>query len=272
MPELPEVQTTIDGIRPYLVDKKILNCNISVKKLRWKIDKDICKNLANSKIIDVSRRAKYIIISGREFFLTIHLGMTGTLRIAQENDIKKKHDHFELRLNSGYMLRFNDPRKFGMIFFSKESPLKDNRLFLSLGPEPLSEDFNSDYLFKKSRKRNVAIKNLIMNANIVVGVGNIYASEALFLAKIRPQKISKKLTKKNCEDLSKSVKKVLRRAIKKGGSSINDYINADGKSGYFQYDFKVYGRTSLPCHNCQSDILQIKINQRSSFYCKNCQK
>jgi len=272
MPELPEVQTTIDGIRPYLVDKKILNCNISVKKLRWEIDKDICKNLANSKIIDVSRRAKYIIISGKEFFLTIHLGMTGTLRIAQENDIKKKHDHFELRLNSGYMLRFNDPRKFGMIFFSKESPLKDNRLFLSLGPEPLSEDFNSDYLFKKSRKRNIAIKNLIMNANIVVGVGNIYASEALFLAKIRPQKISKKLTKKNCEDLSKSVKKVLRRAIKKGGSSINDYINADGKSGYFQYDFKVYGRTSLPCHNCQSDILQIKINQRSSFYCKNCQK
>ena len=150
--------------------------------------------------------------------------------------------------------------------------MKDNRLFLSLGPEPLSEDFNSDYLFKKSRKRNIAIKNLIMNANIVVGVGNIYASEALFLAKIRPQKVSKKLTKKNCEDLSKSVKKVLRRAIKKGGSSINDYINADGKSGYFLYDFKVYGRTSLPCHNCQSDILQIKINQRSSFYCKNCQK
>ena len=174
MPELPEVQTTIDGIRPYLVDKKILNCNISVKKLRWKIDKDICKNLANAKIIDVSRRAKYIIISGKEFFLTIHLGMTGTLRIAQENDIKKKHDHFELRLNSGYMLRFNDPRKFGMIFFSKESPLKDNRLFLSLGPEPLSEDFNSDYLFKKSRKRNIAIKNLIMNANIVVGLSLIH--------------------------------------------------------------------------------------------------
>ena len=196
MPELPEVQTTIDGIRPYLVDKKILDCNITVTKLRWKIDKDICKNLANSKIIDVSRRAKYIIISGKEFFLTIHLGMTGTLRIAQENDIKKKHDHFELRLNSGYMLRFNDPRKFGMIFFSRESPLKENRLFLSLGPEPLSEDFNSDYLFKKSRKRNIAIKTLIMNANIVVGVGNIYASEALFLAKIRPQKISKKLTKK----------------------------------------------------------------------------
>ncbi len=272
MPELPEVQTTIDGIKPFLINKKILSCKVSVKKLRWNIQKNLCKDLLNLKIINVSRRAKYIIISGEKFFLTIHLGMTGTLRIANKHDETKKHDHFKILLNSGKQLRFNDPRKFGMIFLSKESPLKENRLFQKLGVEPLNKEFNTKFLYEKTRNRVIPIKNLLMNANIIVGVGNIYASESLFLAGIRPQKVSSKLTMKNCEDLVLSIKKVLRKAIKKGGSSINDYINADGKSGYFQYDFKVYGRTSLPCHNCQSDILQVKINQRSSFYCKNCQK
>ena len=272
MPELPEVQTTIDGITPFLLDEKILRCNVSVKKLRWDIQKNICKDLVNLKIRDVSRRAKYIIISGEKFFLTIHLGMTGTLRIANKQDKVKKHDHFEILLSSGNKLRFNDPRKFGMIFLSKDSPLETNRLFLKLGVEPLNKEFNSKFLYEKTRKRSIPIKTLLMNASIIVGVGNIYASESLFLAGIRPQKVSNKLTKRNCEDLVISIKKVLRKAIKKGGSTINDYINANGKTGYFQYDFKVYGRTSLPCHNCQSDILQVKISQRSSFYCKNCQK
>ena len=272
MPELPEVQTTIDGIRPYIINKKITACKISVKKLRWNLQKDLPKKIINEKIKKISRRGKYIIISGRNFYLTIHLGMTGTLRIEMENDIKKKHDHFEITLNSNLKLIFNDPRKFGMIFYSNKSPLLENRLLKNLGPEPLSNDFNADYLFSISRNRNIAIKSLIMNANIVVGIGNIYASESLFLSKIRPHKVSKKLTKNNCKDLVSSIKKVLKKAIKKGGSSINDYINADGEKGYFQFDFKVYGRTSLPCHICQSDILQIKINQRSTFYCKNCQK
>ena len=159
-----------------------------------------------------------------------------------------------------------------MIFYSKKSPTLFHKLLINLGPEPLDKDFNSEYLFSKTRNRNIAIKSLLMNANIVVGIGNIYASESLFLSGIRPSKVSKKLSKKNCNDLVISVKKVLREAIKKGGSSINDYINVDGKSGYFQFDFKVYGRTSQSCHICQSDILQVKINQRSSFYCKNCQK
>tara|TARA_S200000501_G_scaffold378660_1_gene442593 strand:- start:2630 stop:3448 length:819 start_codon:yes stop_codon:yes gene_type:complete len=272
MPELPEVQTTIDGITPYLINKTILKCTISVKKLRWELQKDIAKKIVNIKITGITRRAKYIIISGENLYLTIHLGMTGTLRIANRNELKKKHDHFEMQLDSKVILRFNDPRKFGMIFYSTESPLLTNRLFFNLGPEPLSKDFSAAYLYKASKNRNVAIKSLLMNSKIVVGIGNIYASESLFLSKIRPDRISKKLTKKNCEDLVTSIKKVLKSAIKKGGSSINDYINVDGKSGYFQYDFKVYGRTAKPCHICQSDILQIKINQRSSFYCKKCQR
>ena len=272
MPELPEVQTTIDGIKPYLLNKKIIACTVSVKKLRWELQKDLAKKIINVKILTISRRAKYIIISGENFYLTIHLGMTGTIRIASKEDKKMKHDHFEMQLSSKKILRFNDPRKFGMVFYSKTSPILSHKLFINLGPEPLDKDFNIEYLFSKTRNRNIAIKSLLMNSNIVVGIGNIYASESLFLAGIRPNKISKKLTKKNCSDLVNSIKEVLKEAIKKGGSSINDYINVDGKSGYFQFDFKVYGRTFQPCHICQSDILQVKINQRSSFYCKNCQK
>jgi formamidopyrimidine-DNA glycosylase len=272
MPELPEVQTTIDGIKPYLLNKKIIACKVSVKKLRWNLQKNLSKKIVNEKIKKISRRGKYIIISGKNFYLTIHLGMTGTLRIEKENNIRKKHDHFEITLSSNLKLRFNDPRKFGMIFYSHESPLLKNRLLKNLGPEPLNNEFNTDYLFSISRNRKIPVKSLIMNANIVVGIGNIYASESLFLSKIKPQKSSKTLTKNNCKDLVASIKKVLKKAIKKGGSSINDYINVDGEKGYFQFDFKVYGRTSLPCHICQSDILQIKINQRSTFYCKNCQK
>ena len=272
MPELPEVQTIADGIEPYLLNKKIIKCNVYVDKLRWKLQKNLSKNLIGCKVLNVSRRAKYIIISGSEFYLTIHLGMTGTLRIANKKDLKQKHDHFEIYLSSNLILRFNDPRKFGMIFFSKESPITSNRLLSELGVEPLEKKFNEKYLYSISRSRNIAVKSLLMNAKIVVGIGNIYASEALFLAKIKPQKVSKKLTKEDCKVLVTSIKKVLKKAIKKGGSSINDYINVDGKKGYFQYDFKVYGRTNMPCHICQNDILQIKINQRSSFYCKNCQK
>jgi len=272
MPELPEVQTTVDGIKPYLINKKIKSCSVFVKKLRWNLQKDLTKKIINLKILEITRRAKYIIISGNNFYLTIHLGMTGTLRIASKKDMRMKHDHFEIQLSSNKILRFNDPRKFGMIFYSIKHPTLFHKLLINLGPEPLNKDFNDEYLFAKTRNRSVAIKSLLMNSNIVVGIGNIYASESLFLSGIKPSKASKTLTKKNCRDLVASIKNVLKEAIKKGGSSINDYINVDGKSGYFQFDFKVYGRTSQPCHICQSDILQIKINQRSSFYCKNCQK
>ncbi len=272
MPELPEVETTVQGIKSYLLNKTITNCKVLVTNLRWELQKDLSKNIINLKITKVNRRAKYIIISGKNSFLTIHLGMTGTLRIAKKNDVRKKHDHFEIYLNSNLIIIFNDPRKFGMIFHSNACPLLTNRLLMRLGPEPLSKEFDGEYLYQISRNKDVAIKSLLMNSNLVVGIGNIYASECLFLSKIRPQKISKKLSKNNCIDLVKCIKKVLKIAIKKGGSSINDYFNVNGKSGYFQFDFRVYGRELLPCYICENKILKININQRSSFYCKYCQK
>ena len=178
MPELPEVQTIVDGIEPYLLNKKVVNCNVYVKKLRWKLQANLAKKITGSKVLKISRRAKYIIISGKNFYLTIHLGMTGTLRIANKGDFREKHDHFELYLSSNLILRFNDPRKFGMIFYSDDSPLLSNKLLTNLGPEPLRSEFNHQYLYEISRNRNVAIKTLLMNAKIVVGIGNIYASEA----------------------------------------------------------------------------------------------
>tara|TARA_B100001758_G_C18411876_1_gene616371 strand:+ start:2761 stop:3579 length:819 start_codon:yes stop_codon:yes gene_type:complete len=272
MPELPEVQTTLNGIKKFILNKRIKKCDVYVKKLRWELQKDLSTRINNAKITDIRRKAKYIILCGENFYLLFHLGMTGTLRIAKKNNELKKHDHFEIEINKKCLLRFNDPRKFGMIYCSHSWKSLSERFFLNIGPEPLSNNFSSEYLFSISRNKNVAIKTLLMNAKNVAGIGNIYASEALFVAKIRPQKKSKKLSKNNCKNLVRAIKSVLKKAIEKGGSSINDYINADGRSGYFQYDFKVYGRTSLPCHICQSNILQIKINQRSSFYCRNCQK
>ena len=271
MPELPEVETSVQAIQEF-VKQKLESIEIYNPNLRWKVKTSDFKKLHGHKVENISRRAKYIILDIEMSQVLIHLGMTGTLRIANKKDLKQKHDHFEIYLSSNLILRFNDPRKFGMIFFSKESPITSNRLLSELGVEPLEKNFNEEYLYSISRSRNIAVKSLLMNAKIVVGIGNIYASEALFLSKIKPQKVSKKLTKEDCKVLVTSIKKVLKKAIKKGGSSINDYINVDGKKGYFQYDFKVYGRTNMPCHICQNDILQIKINQRSSFYCKNCQK
>ena len=184
--------------------------------------------------------------------------------------LPQKHNHIEIIFNK-FRVIYNDPRRFG--FFQIIRNIKDlKKKFLHLGPEPFNKQFNLSYFKKFIKDKNRTIKDLLLDQKFVSGIGNIYASESLFLAEIKPNKISKKLTKANCFALTNSIKKVLKNAIKKGGSTINDYITVDGKKGYFQYDFKVYGRTSLPCHICRNKILQIKINQRSSFYCKTCQK
>ena len=241
-----------------------------MRNLRWEVDKDLEKLTANKRIYKISRRAKYIIFHLENNNIILHLGMSGSLRIANRDDnYFVKHDHIEFIFDKEKII-YNDPRRFGSIHLAKK--IDNHKLIMHLGPEPLSKNFNGKYLYGLCKKSKTNIKSLIMNQKNVVGIGNIYASEALFLAKIKPQKVSKKLTKEDCKVLVTSIKKVLKKAIKKGGSSINDYINVDGKKGYFQYDFKVYGRTNMPCHICQNDILQIKINQRSSFYCKNCQK
>ena len=272
MPELPEVQTTANAIEKYSKGKKISYCNVRKNKLRRKLQADLSQRLKNKKIKSVSRRGKYIIIELNSLYLVIHLGMSGYIRISNNLTNILKHDHIDIVLESITVLRFNDTRKFGMVFYSEDDPTQSHPLLKKIGVEPLTRNFNKKYLYEKTRNRSVSIKNFLMNGDIIAGIGNIYASEALFDAKIKPNKLSKNLTRKNCEELSSSIKKVLKLSLKKGGSSISDYVNVDGNKGYFQNNFKVYGRAGKPCYTCNYIISKITLGQRSSFFCKKCQK
>jgi len=271
MPELPEVETTRRGLLP-LVGHKISNVQIRNSSLRWPINPNIKRLLADKIILSVERRAKYLFLNFDNGALIIHLGMSGRMQITPQNEELKKHDHviFEFA-GVKKILRYHDPRRFGSIHWHKDN-INTHFLIQSLGPEPLSNDFNQEYLYKRLRNKKQCIKNSIMDSHLVVGVGNIYASEALFLSKICPQKSSSKLTKKNVHELVESIKMVINDAIQKGGSSLNDFTAVDGKLGYFQQEHRVYGRENLPCYRCQEPIKKILLGQRSSFFCKRCQK
>ena len=271
MPELPEVETTRLGLKP-LLKKTIQEMVVRDHRLRWPIDVNI-KNIIKNKVIhDVRRRAKYLVFVLDEGFLLIHLGMSGRLSIVSKKENIKKHDHVDFIFqDSELLLRFNDPRRFGSIHY-EEKEIEQHFLIKHLGLEPLEKEFNSDYLFKKSRKKTQCIKNTIMDSRVVVGVGNIYASESLFLAAIKPTRRSGSMTKYECERLVAAIKKIIGDAIKMGGSSINDYASADGSLGYFQQEHKVYGKAGFPCSQCGQLIVKKVLGQRSSFFCKQCQK
>ena len=271
MPELPEVETTCKGISPHIENNIITKVIVRNRRLRWPIPTGLNKKLVNLKIISVTRRAKYILINTKAGSLIIHLGMSGSLRILSTNENVEKHDHFELQFKNGVCLRLRDPRRFGCVLWEKNDPLQ-HKLLINLGPEPLTKEFNSDLLFEKSRKRKTTIKQFIMDAKIVVGVGNIYASESLFLSGINPKRIAGKITNKNAKDLTTSIKKILKQAIKQGGTTLKDFRSSDGKPGYFQQKLKVYDRKDEPCQKCNKPIKQITLGQRSTFYCSNCQK
>ena len=271
MPELPEVETTVRGIKS-IESSVIDSIDVFNPNLRWPISKDISSFLNNQKILNIHRRAKYIIIHCSDVYLVIHLGMTGKLVFAKCEDVLMKHDHFQIKLaNNDQVIRYNDPRRFGSIHLVK-GKLEDFKLLSSLGLEPLSEDFDGNYLFTKAQKRNVPIKTFIMNHHIVVGVGNIYASEALFLSGIRPSISVTRVSRKKMEGLVKNIKYVLSIAIKKGGSTISDFMNTKGEEGYFQIDHQVYNRAGKPCNKCGTSIKKIIIGQRSSFFCSTCQR
>lgn len=270
MPELPEVEVTVRGLKP-IIKNKIKAFQIFNSSLRWPVDYNLCEILKNQIILKVERRAKYILINLLDGYLIIHLGMTGKLTFADSQSKRKKHDHIEIHFeNDSQVIRYNDPRRFGSIHFT-QGDLKNFFLLKNLGVEPLSENFDTEYLFKKTRLRKQKIKALIMNHQVVVGVGNIYASEALFMSNIRPSKKASSVSKKNINELVKNIKKILKVAIQKGGSTLNDFINTNGESGYFQIEHKVYGRAGSSCVNCSSLIKKIVIGQRSSFYCPTCQ-
>lgn len=271
MPELPEVETTRKGIAAYVVGEKVKDIIIRERQLRWPIPTTLKRALKNQLIRKLRRRAKYLLFYTDKGCMILHLGMSGSLRVINDERPHDKHDHVDIVFESGYRLRFHDPRKFGSIHWTKNDPL-EHKLIHHLGPEPLSEEFNNEYLYTKSRKRTQAIKTFIMDSRIVVGVGNIYASEALFRASIKPTAKAGKVSKARYESLVNEIKNVLSEAIDKGGTTLRDFLNGDGKPGYFSQELNVYNREGEPCKICNTKIKMIRLGQRSTYYCSHCQR
>jgi formamidopyrimidine-DNA glycosylase len=271
MPELPEVETTLRGIAPHLTGQQVQNVIIRNPKLRWPIPGNLLQLLHGQTIRQLTRRAKYLLLAFDHGTLILHLGMSGSLRIHPSGAPAEKHDHFDLILQNGCVMRLRDPRRFGAVLWH-EGDVAQHPLLAALGPEPLQANFNAEHLYVATRKRKAAIKQVIMDNHVVVGVGNIYANEALFRAGIRPQLAAGRVGKERCMRLTETIKEVLRAAIKKGGSSLRDYVNSDGKLGYFQQHYFVYGRTGEPCRQCGTAIKQLRQGQRSTFYCPQCQR
>ena len=270
MPELPEVETTRRGIEPYIHGQRIVRILVRNRQLRWRIPAKLEKNLTGTTVEGIQRRAKYLLFQTGKGTMILHLGMSGSLRLAKAGDKIRKHDHVEIEFNSGKLLRFNDPRRFSSIHWTT-LPVEKHKLLRSLGPEPLSDALTADYLHRKSRNRKAAIKNFIMNSHIVAGIGNIYACESLFLAGIHPGRAAGNISQSRYGRLLSGIKQVLQSAIESGGSSLNDFIKPDGKPGYFQYHFSVYGKAGQPCWKCSLPIKRITLGQRSTFYCSKCQ-
>lgn len=270
MPELPEVETTRLGITPYVTGQVIQAVIVRNKNLRWPITATLKKDLLSAIIHKIDRRGKYLLCYADRGCMIMHLGMSGSLRIVDQTIDVKKHDHLDIVFASGKILRFHDPRRFGSVLWTRQDPLQ-HKLIKQLGPEPLDNDFNGEWLFMRSRKRTQAIKNFVMDSHNVVGVGNIYASESLFLAGINPKRKAGNVSLQRYELLAKAIKKILNRSIKQGGTTLRDFVNGDGKPGYFQQQLNVYARTGETCKTCTSIIKEIKLGQRSSFYCPVCQ-
>lgn len=271
MPELPEVETTRRGIAPHIENNIIDKIIVRNRNLRWPIPSGLEKKLAQQKITTVSRRGKYLLINTDVGTLILHLGMSGSLRIVPINTPAEKHDHFEIQFKNGICCRLRDPRRFGAVLWTKDDPLT-HKLLTNLGPEPLESEFDNEHLFKKSRKRKTTIKQFIMDSKVVVGVGNIYASESLFLAGIHPKRLAGKISKERYVALTRAINKILRAAITQGGTTLKDFTSSDGKPGYFKHKLKVYDRKNEPCLVCNQPIKQITLSQRSTFYCAHCQK
>lgn len=272
MPELPEVETVKNGLQDLLVGQRVQTVHIYQSKLRYPVSSQLPDNLAQHKIIRFERRAKYLLLTIEGGTVLIHLGMSGTLRWLQQYEPPKKHDHVDFLFENGGCLRFHDPRRFGLILWHPGHNPHSHRLLKSLGPEPLTSEFNGRYIYGLSRKKRRAIKTFLMDNHVVVGVGNIYANEALFQAKIHPQQAVGELTLEEYESLVPIVKEVLSKAIKAGGTTLQDFVNGHGSPGYFQQQLFVYGRECQPCFTCGTAIQNKKIGQRSTFFCPECQQ
>jgi formamidopyrimidine-DNA glycosylase len=271
MPELPEVETTRRGIETAVVDHAIERIIVREPRLRWRVPAELPQLAAGQHVNALSRRAKYLLFSLGNGTVIVHLGMSGSLRVLPAATPPLLHDHLDIVLDTGLCLRFNDPRRFGSVLWTVDAP-ETHPLLRSLGPEPLSPEFNGSALARAARGRRVAIKQLLMNSQVVVGVGNIYASEALFRAGIRPRRVAGRLKPDEFDALAKSIKQVLREAIRSGGTTLRDYVNADGMPGYFRQKLFVYERTDEPCRVCKTPIKHLVQGQRSTYFCGTCQK
>ncbi|MCB1866542.1 MAG: bifunctional DNA-formamidopyrimidine glycosylase/DNA-(apurinic or apyrimidinic site) lyase [Chromatiales bacterium] len=270
MPELPEVETTCRGIRPLVVGRRIDAVIVREPRLRWPVPKNIAQTLAGRTIESVGRRAKYLLIDTGSGTLIVHLGMSGSLRVSPADADPGPYDHFELQFDDGSALRLRDPRRFGSVHFTREAP-DDHPLLRDLGPEPFDPAFDGAWLHACALGRRVAVKNLIMDSHVVAGVGNIYASEALFLSGIDPRRAAGRIAAARYADLAHAVRDVLGEAIAAGGTTLRDFAAADGSPGYFRIRLNVYDRAGEPCPECGAPIREQRIGQRSSFFCAHCQ-
>jgi formamidopyrimidine-DNA glycosylase len=271
VPELPEVETTRRGIEPHVTGRRIDRLLVHDRRLRWPVDLDMVAAVAGTAIRRAGRRAKYLLLETDAGTLILHLGMSGSLRVLPATTPRITHDHVDIELDSGQTLRFNDPRRFGSLLFTTEDPAR-HPLLKSLAPEPLENDFDGEYLWKITRRRAVAIKQLIMNSRLVVGVGNIYASEALFRARVRPRRSARSLSRAECNKLARAIKATLAMAVKVGGTTLRDYVGVDGNPGYFRQKLYVYERVGKPCRVCGKPVKQFTQGGRSTYWCANCQK
>ena len=270
MPELPEVETTRRGIAPYLEGQRVSRVIVRERRLRWPIPEDLDVRLSGQLILRVERRAKYLLLGAEAGTLISHLGMSSSLRLVEAGLAAGKHEHVDIELESGMALRYTDPRRFGALLWSQD-PL-NHELLRHLGPEPLTDLFDGDRLFQLSRGRSMAVKPFIMDNAVVVGVGNIYASEALFAAGIDPRREAGSISRARYLKLAEAIKRILAQAIECGGTTLRDFVGGDGKPGYFQQELWVYGRGGEFCRQCGSTLREIRLGQRASVYCPRCQR
>ena len=271
MPELPEVETARRGIAPHILGKRVRAVTVRDGRLRWPVPAALIKELTGQRIQSITRRGKYLLLHTDAGTAILHLGMSGSLRVLPAATPPQKHDHVDLEFDGGRILRLRDPRRFGTLLWTRDDAA-GHKLLKDLGPEPLDADFDGDYLFERSRGRKVAVKTFLMNSHIVVGVGNIYASESLHLAGIHPERLAGRITRERYALLAKAVKKVLTAAIKSGGTTLRDFTQQDGEPGYFYLRLRVYDREGRTCKRCGGTIVSKVTGQRSTYYCPGCQK
>jgi formamidopyrimidine-DNA glycosylase len=271
VPELPEVETTRRGIAPFLRGRRVASVDVREPRLRWPVPPALARDLPGQPLGDVSRRAKFLLIASPVGHLILHLGMSGSLRIVSRHLPPGKHDHLDVVMDDDRCLRLRDPRRFGAALWTTHDPL-DHPLLRNLGPEPLEQAFNATWLHRLSRGRRVAVKSFLMNSQIVAGVGNIYASEALHLAGIHPARAAGRISLARYQRLVSAVRTVLTDAIAAGGTTLRDFVASDGNPGYFAQRLRVYGRQDAACEQCGSRVRSRIIGQRSTFYCPRCQR